>query len=287
MKHAYLILAHHEYQILDRLIQAIDDPRNTIFIHFDKKVKEFPRLRTTHADIHFLKDRVDVRWGDVSVIEAEFRLFEEAVNKDKYAYYHLLSGVDMPLKSQNEIHAFFNQHQGKEFVGYSTYDYHNEVERKVNRFHLFPQDFRLSPGILPFMKRLIRFFALKMQYIFGYQRNADTNFKKGTQWVSLTDDFIRYIISKKKEVLKIYRNTFCSDEIFIQTLCWNSSFKNKIFNYDNESEGCMRMIGWRDGVLYDWENKDYDVLIQSKYLFARKFNSENLELVDRILHHTT
>ena len=87
--------------------------------------------------------------------------------------------------------------------------------------------------------------------------------------------------------MKIYRNTFCSDEIFIQTLCWNSSFKNKIFNYDNESEGCMRMIGWRDGVLYDWENKDYDVLIQSKYLFARKFNSENTELVDRILHHTT
>lgn len=145
MKHAYLILAHHEYPILDRLIQAIDDARNTIFIHFDKKVKEFPRLRTIHADIHFLKDRVDVRWGDVSVIEAEFRLFEEAANKDKYAYYHLLSGVDMPLKSQNEIHAFFNQHQGKEFVGYSTYDYHNEVERKINRFHLFPQDFRLSP----------------------------------------------------------------------------------------------------------------------------------------------
>ena len=91
----------------------------------------------------------------------------------------------------------FNQHQGKEFVGYSTYDYHNEVERKINRFHLFPQDFRLSPGILPFMKRLIRF-CFKMQYIFGYRRNIHTNFKKGTQWVSLTDDFIRYIISKKK-----------------------------------------------------------------------------------------
>ena len=42
MKHAYLILAHHEYPILDRLIQAIDDARNTIFIHFDKKLKNFP-----------------------------------------------------------------------------------------------------------------------------------------------------------------------------------------------------------------------------------------------------
>lgn len=285
MKHAYLILAHHEYSILDRLIQAIDDPRNTIFIHFDKKVTELPDLKTTYADIHLIKGRVDVRWGDVSVIEAELRLFEAAVNKDKYDYYHLLSGVDMPLKSQNEIHAFFNQHQGKEFVGYSTYDYHNEIERKVNRFHLFPKDFRLSSGILPFMKRLVRFVVLKMQYIFGYRRNVYTDFKKGTQWVSLTDDFIKYIISKKNEVLKIYQNTFCSDEIFIQTLCWNSSFKDKVYSYDHESEGCMRMIGWRDGVLYDWENNDYNVLIQSKYLFARKFNSKNLEVVDRILRH--
>ena len=44
------------------------------------------------------------------------------------------------------------------------------------------------------------------------------------------------------------------------------------------------MIGWKDGVLYDWENKDYDALIQSEYLFARKFNSKNIELVNRILN---
>ena len=38
MKHAYLIIAHHEFDILNKLIQAIDDERNDIFIHFDKKV---------------------------------------------------------------------------------------------------------------------------------------------------------------------------------------------------------------------------------------------------------
>ena len=35
MKHAYLILAHNEFVILERLIQAIDDERNDIYIHFD------------------------------------------------------------------------------------------------------------------------------------------------------------------------------------------------------------------------------------------------------------
>ncbi|HAY3551992.1 beta-1,6-N-acetylglucosaminyltransferase [Elizabethkingia meningoseptica] len=284
-KHAYLILAHNEYPVLECLIRAIDDPRNTIFIHFDKKVNKLPVLKTRHAEIHILKSRIDVRWGDVSVVEAEFKLFEEALKVDEFLYYHLLSGVDIPLKKQDEIHAFFDQHNGKEFIGYSTYDYHNELERKVNRYHLFPKDFRLSPGIKSQVKRLIRYGSLKIQSITGYRRNTKIDFKKGTQWVSLTNDFIRYTISKKNEVLKTYQNTFCSDEIFIQTLCWNSSFRDQIFNYKDEGEGCMRMIGWKNGVLYDWEDKDYDILTHSKYLFARKFNSRNLEVVNRILHN--
>ena len=44
MKHAYLIIAHHEFDILNKLIQAIDDERNDIFIHFDKKVRNCPSL---------------------------------------------------------------------------------------------------------------------------------------------------------------------------------------------------------------------------------------------------
>lgn len=284
-KHAYLILAHNEYPVLELLIRAIDDSRNTIFVHFDKKVKELPVLSTRQADVYIIEDRIDVRWGDVSVVEAEFKLFEAASKIDGFSYYHLLSGVDMPLKSQNEIHAFFNQYQGKEFIGYSGYDYHNELERKVNRYHLFPEDFRLSPGIKSYIKRLIRYVCLKIQSVTGYRRNTKIDFKKGTQWVSLTDDFVKYTISKKNEVLKIYQNTFCSDEIFIQTLCWNSSFRDQVFNYNDEGEGCMRMIGWKNRIIYDWENKDYEILIHSKYLFARKFNSKNLEVVNRILHH--
>jgi hypothetical protein len=42
-------------------------------------------------------------------------------------------------------------------------------------------------------------------------------------------------------------------------------FKNNLFNSENEGLGCMRMIGWRDGVLYDWENKDYESLMQSNF----------------------
>lgn len=36
--HAYLIIAHNEFEVLQKLVGALDDPRNDIYIHFDKKV---------------------------------------------------------------------------------------------------------------------------------------------------------------------------------------------------------------------------------------------------------
>lgn len=38
-KHAFLIMAHNEYDILNKLLLLLDDERNDIFIHYDKKCK--------------------------------------------------------------------------------------------------------------------------------------------------------------------------------------------------------------------------------------------------------
>ena len=55
-------------------------------------------------------------WGQVSIVRAELLLFSAALQqKSPYAYYHLLSGVDLPLKSQDEIHAFLRNIKEKSF----------------------------------------------------------------------------------------------------------------------------------------------------------------------------
>ena len=127
MKHAYLIIAHNEFEILKRLIQALDDERNDIYIHFDRKLNHYPDCRTSYAKLTFLEERMDVRWGDISVVDAEFALFDEAYRRGEYSYYHLLSGVDIPLKTQNYIHRFFEKNAGKEFVGY----YQGNISKKL------------------------------------------------------------------------------------------------------------------------------------------------------------
>lgn len=280
MRNAYLILAHNEFSILRRLVDALDDSRNDIFIHFDRKIGSAPILRTFNAGLFILEDRVDVRWGDLSVVEGEYKLFEAATRHGQYDYYHLLSGVDLPLKSQDEINNFLGENSGKQFIGYTLTEITPEVVRKVQRYHLFPKDFRNSSTV----KRVLRAGFIKLQEIVGYKRNRKVDFKKGSQWVSLTDGFVRYLIEKKPWVMKTFRNTFCSDEIFVQTLCWDSPFRETIYDTENDGHGCMRCIGWENGELNPWTSADYDKLAASEALFARKFSTaEDPKIIDKVL----
>ena len=41
MKHAFLILAHTDFAVLQLLIASLDDSRNDIFVHVDARAKDF------------------------------------------------------------------------------------------------------------------------------------------------------------------------------------------------------------------------------------------------------
>lgn len=278
MKHAYLILAHNEWQLLQTLINCIDDERNDIYVHIDAKVKGLPALNATKSEFVMLDERINVHWGDLSVVEAEYALLKVAALNGPYEYYHLLSGVDLPLKSQDYIHEFCARNSGKEFIGFSTYDYASELFVKANLWHLFPHDFKN----VSLIKHILRTGYLKVQKLLHITRNKTLTMKKGTQWVSVTDGFIRMLLASEQYVMKSFSHTFCPDEIYKQTLCWNSEFKNNVYDLTDEGNGSMRAIGWKDGQLLDWRPSDYDELKDSSAMFARKFNSRDMEFVRRI-----
>ena len=41
-KHAYLIMAHTQPELLKMLLKKLDDERNDIYLHIDSKAKEYP-----------------------------------------------------------------------------------------------------------------------------------------------------------------------------------------------------------------------------------------------------
>ena len=141
MKHAFLIITHQYTHVLETLFRMIDDERNDIFVHIDKKVDHSYEDKIVKlvkkSDLYFVK-RHKVYWGHVSQIKAELELFQSANDKKTYSYYHLLSGSDLPIRSQDEMHHFFDRFQGREYISFSE----DEMPERMMYKWLFPRHLR-------------------------------------------------------------------------------------------------------------------------------------------------
>lgn len=287
MKHAYLIIAHNEWIVLNTLLSMIDDERNDVYLHIDAKVKQLPELyRCSKAGFYLLEKRFDVRWGGLSQVRTEMLLFSEAYSNGPYAYYHLLSGVDLPIKSQDYIHSFCDENQGKEFIGFFQGDYHEaDTMRKVSLCYLFTGYNKRCP-FLPKWKvtlaQLVRHSFLSIQKLIGYQRHDDCEFKKGHQWVSITNDAVELLLSRQEWIMCRFNHVNTPDEIYKQTVIWNSPLRDNLYNINDDKKGCMRFIDWERGEPYTWQDNDADELLSSDYLFARKISGIQKTLIQRI-----
>lgn len=276
-KHAYLILAHNDIPLLEILVACLDDSRNDIYIHWDAKSGQVPQLLTRCSRLFMLEERVKVNWAGYSMVEAEFLLFKKAYANGPYAYYHLLSGADLPIKTQDYIHAECERQSGTEFVGFAPAP-QGLIDFRVQHWFLFPEDFR-TKNIL---KRGLRFLYLKLQDLMHTKR-TDLTVKKGAQWCSLTQDFVAYLLEQEGFVKQLFAHTFCPDELFIQTLIFNSPFIKSIKVADSEYDGNMRFIKWVNGELIPICEDDLPELKASDRWFARKFSSSDKSLLSLVL----
>lgn len=274
-KHAYLIIAHKNDVCFQTLLELIDDVRNDVFIHMDKKCKDYD-INDVQKKMHFSRvfhiKRKDVTWGGASQIWTEINLLRKATSVYNYQYYHLISGQDLPIKTQNYIHHFFDLNNGKEFVHFQHSNFDKTGARgRVNTYHLL-QEFigRDSKKYISVLNNYI----LQIQKYLGINRNKDVTFYKGANWFSITDAFARYVVDQYTWIRSVFRFTFCSDEIFLQTLLMMSPYKNQLYwkAMDDNYHAIVRLIDWQRGNPYTFRFCDKDELLKSDMLFCRKFD---------------
>ncbi len=287
MKHAYLIIAHNEPEVLATLLDCLDDERNDVFLHIDRRAGEMRRRFAAWQPSHcgfFLLDSREVYWGDISQMEVEFHLFRTAHSHGGYAYYHLLSGADLPLKSQDEIHAFFQTHSGKEFVSYWEDERHQrDLHRKVRYHYLFTRHLKDKGTFVHALTAPLRNLTLLVQKLVRFNRHAGVEFKKGSQWLSITEAFCTHLLSQEEKLMQTFRRTLAPDEIFIQTALHNSPFRAQRYrNEDGFEEENLRKIDWQRGHPYVWQEKDFEELMASPALFARKFSGKEPDLLSEL-----
>lgn len=282
-KHAYLIMAHKGFDQLARLIALLDDPRNDIYLHVDKRAEGFDaaQLQTRHAGLHIVK-RMVVNWGGHSQIECELRLLQAAV-PGHYSYYHLISGVDLPLKRQDEIHAFFRENQGKNFIEFS----HHACETgdflfRIRYYHLFQNRIGRNRDLRSRVLRRIQKKLLRLQKKLKVSRKQYIRPYKGANWFSITDDLARYVLTQQKLIRRQFYFSTCADEVFLHSIAMASPYKDSIV------DNCLREIDWERGQPYTYRAEDVPALLASGSLFARKFEDEvDPGAVQAIIDHLT
>lgn len=218
-------------------------------------------------------------------MRSEIALLKAATTQDHYDYYHLLSGMDLPIKSQERVHEFFDANKGKEFL--NLWEFKKSTLSRFRYYTIFPE------GEKRFRTRIINHIFKGLQMAVGYRINRDVDFHFGSQWFSITDSLARYVVEKEEWLEKVFRHTSTCDEIFLATLVCNSPFRDKLYDpvpvksQKTVNMSNMRFIDWTRGesIRHPWtfRAEDEELLDSVEHLWARKFD-ENVdsEIIDRI-----
>lgn len=277
-RHAYLILAHSRFDQLSLLLHLLDDPRNDIYIHVDRKARRVPFERlaaaTIHARVQFTGRRLCVRWGGPTLGLAEMQLFETAVAAGPYARYHLLSGMDLPLYSQEAIHRFFAapEHHGAAFLFHYAVPESSSMYERMSLYHVH--------ALRGFSRPL-----LALQRKLGVNRIKDRypRCAVGENWCSLPHNIAQYLVDHLPEIRRISPNTRNSDEMYKPMLLLNSPLSHLLFRSPQGESTTLWFKIWPEGARSPrvFTSADFTQLAAapSHFLFARKFDMEREPVV--------
>ena len=291
-KQAYLVMAHGDIRLLNALVSALDSPYCDIFLHIDAKssLRREDVQRPRCSGLYFMEP-MSVYWADYTQTECELRLLSYAMDNGEYDYFHLLSGADFPLRSQKSIASYF---AGRDdiFLHYATRDNLEHCRPYVQYYHFFQRQLSSANRAHGFnMFKVLNAVALGVQSLIGIDRCKGYGYepKKGANWFSIPLDFARYVICQGDVVRKRFRMTRSSDEFFMQTLvCESEVFKKRLYRFseDDDYESCLRIIEWGEGAPHVYAGTDFERLVNSGRLFARKFDSSvDFEIIKRLMEY--
>jgi len=301
-KIAYLIAAHNDPEHLERLINALDDAAD-FFIHIDKKQQIEPFLkRIDKLNVFFLEDqdRIKVYWGGFSQVRATLNLLRKCLetndgNQLEYKKVVFMSGADYPIKSNDYIHHFFEEHKAINFMrGMNITKANTKKYNYCICDYLFFDFFIYTPSLTRVVRKAMNLLGnlLKKKPNYVVNNEGDKlDIFHGSSWWALNIDVIRYIQSyttKHKRISKYFRFSLASDEKFFHTIFLNSEFSNSNL-YGGEEPyvpltSAFANIHIIDPSLTKWfDLNDFDKIKDANQLFVRKVSSRySKDLLDKI-----
>jgi hypothetical protein len=274
MKIAYLILAHRDIEMVYTQIEVLSTSNCAFYIHFDKELSiDRTNEHFQRTNVFLAKERFQINWGGFSIVQATLHLLEEAFSSPvQYDYFVLLSGQCLSIKENREIENFLEQNICSVIEMNPLPDNQLKDGGLDKIKYWYPFDF-LSLININYKKLLFRYLSSFCKSL-RISRRLDnkTTYCFGSQWWGLNRESVEYVLFYCKEnpkVVRFYRYTWAPDELFFQTILYNSPLRDKISNR------IFRYLEWsKQGPPKVLDESSYDFIMNSGYLFARKFDSQ-------------
>ncbi len=101
---------------------------------------------------------------------------------------------------------------------------------------------------------------------------------------------MRFLLNNRKKLYRILRFTANSDEGYKQLFIYNDPKLVRTIMRDEQSGRTLALhcVDWSQGAYHPhtYTLEDYDKLIASPKLFARKFSEEHMDVVEKICAYT-
>jgi hypothetical protein len=278
---AFFILCHKTPQHVIRLVNCLRDENSVFVIHVDKRAAPvvYDTLRLFSEElpgqVHLCRQRYRCYWGRFGIVEATLSCMREAVGLGlSFDHAFLLSGQDYPIKSMNHIRTFVDEHLGSEFIESFPADEPNRWSAAEGEHNALN---RVLYWTISFRSRHIQI-KWKRRFPFGFRPHG------GSMWWCLTRECVVYIdrfVREKPAYTRYFRMVFIPDESFFQSIISNSRFKGRIVSDD------LRYADWQNpnpSYPRTLDTDDFEKLMSSSKLFARKFDTRSqhlLRLIDR------
>lgn len=264
---AYIISAYKLPGQVVRLIQRLNAPGASFFVHVDKKA---PRNVSSEIfgslahmpNVHRLKQH-SCYWGGFGHVAATLEGIKLVLARPvEFDYAILLTGQDYPIKSPLNIAQHLQANSGRSFLEHHplpSAEWENQGMDRVRAWHVYARGrhLRFPPRNFPLLARPLP----RRWNLFG-----------GSSYWCLPRACVEHIwnyVRDHPDFVRYFMYVDVPDELFFQTLVMNSPFRDTVVD-DN-----LRYIDWKDqnaaspAVL---TMADYPSLTTSAKFFARKFD---------------
>jgi hypothetical protein len=288
MKKAYIIMAHRYPEQLYRLIDRLNDGHSTFFIHIDKAadLSPFQIVADFGSIVHFV-ERIESKWGSFACMQASLNGLKAVKDSGKdFDQVLLLSGQDYPIKSNEDIDAFFESSPHSIFLDFfpiPNYEKWPGSDRggwyRVDKYYI---------GLKWYEFFVSKSLNLLSTYVPFLRRKMPKGMKPftGSQWWSMDMYGLNYILDYELAhpgYRAFHQYTFAPDELYIQMILANSTDERIVQSLTPNNKRFMLWEKSDSAHPNTLRLSDFEAIQASTHLFARKFDaSVDSEILDRI-----